>query len=140
MVKYLHFNRIIHRDIKPHNIIITPQGRATLVDFGISKVMSSGQPTLTGAKAGSPGYAPPEQYVGGTTESSDIYSLGATMYYVLTGHVPPESPMRAVGNVLVPPRSINSAVSANTETVILTAMNLQVSQRYPSVSAMEHAL
>jgi len=139
-VKYLHANRIVHRDIKPQNIIITPQGRAVLVDFGISKVMIVGQPTYTGARAGTPGYAPPEQYTGGTTEHSDTYSLGATFYYALTGQVPPESPNRAVGVTFLPPRQVNPAISFKTERVILTAMNLPVNQRYSSVGLMEQEL
>ncbi|OQY99834.1 MAG: hypothetical protein B6D41_00645, partial [Chloroflexi bacterium UTCFX4] len=88
-VKYLHANRIVHRDIKPANIIITPQGNAMLVDFGIAKTMATGQLTRTGARGmGTAGYAPPEQYSGGTREASDVYALGATLYYMLTGRVP----------------------------------------------------
>ncbi len=139
-VKYPHANHVIHRDIKPHNIIITPQGRAVLVDFGISKIFVSGQSTYTGARAGSPGYAPPEQYIGGTTERSDIYSLGATLYYVLTAQIPPESPNRAIGVQMVAPRQINPTISLKTESVILTAMSLQVNQRFGSAGAMEQAL
>ncbi len=139
-VEYLHANRIIHRDIKPHNIIVTPQGKAVLVDFGIAKLYLPGQATQTGARAATPGFAAPEQYAGGTTERSDIYALGATLYCLLTGRVPPESPDRSAGAVLTPPRQINRTVVLNTETAILMAMNLSAAQRYRSVAEMEKAL
>jgi serine/threonine-protein kinase len=95
-VKYLHANRVIHRDIKPQNIILTPQGNAVLVDFGIAKVIQPGRATASGARGvGSPGYAPLEQYTGGTDERSDIYALGATFYFALTGAEPPPEIGRA---------------------------------------------
>jgi len=70
-LEYLHTQNppIIHRDIKPQNILITPQGKAMLVDFGIAKVYVPGQPTTIGARAVSPGYSPPEQYGQGTTDA-----------------------------------------------------------------------
>lgn len=140
-VKYLHLNRIVHRDIKPANIIITPQGNAMLVDFGIAKTMATGQLTRTGARGmGTAGYAPPEQYSGGTTEQSDVYALGATLYYMLTGQVPPESTHRAAGTGLIPPRQINPNISPRVEQAILTAMNLAVNQRFASAALMEQAL
>lgn len=140
-VKYLHANGIIHRDIKPANIIITPQGRAILVDFGIAKTLASGSVTSTSVRGmGTPGYAPPEQYVGGTTERSDIYALGATLYYVLTARVLVESPYRAAGSVLTPLHQINGAVSARTEDAISIAMNLDAQQRFATIALMEKAL
>lgn len=77
---YLHSQSppVVHRDVKPANIKITPQGKAVLVDFGIAKLQGSG--TLTGARAFTPGYAPPEQYGLRTTARSDVYALGATLY------------------------------------------------------------
>ncbi len=140
-VEYLHANRIIHRDIKPQNIILTPQNKAVLVDFGIAKVYVTGSPTLSGARAlGSPGFAPPEQYSGGTDERSDIYALGATLYFALTGRAPEDAPRRAAGISLTPPRQINLAISPITEAVILTAMNLAAPQRFSSVDGMRQAL
>lgn len=140
-VRYMHVNRIIHRDIKPQNIIIAADGRAVLVDFGIAKVLQPGQATVTGARGfGSPGYAPPEQYTGGTDERSDVYALGATLYFALTGLIPPSVPERAYGTPLVPARSRNSNVSVNTEEVISKATALAWNQRYQNVPEMEHAL
>ncbi len=140
-VKYLHANGIIHRDIKPANIILTPQGRAMLVDFGIAKTLARGNLTATSARGiGTPGYAPPEQYVGGTTERSDIYALGATLYYVLTARVLVESPNRAAGVPMVSARQINGAVSARTDSALAVAINLDAQQRFASVALMEQAL
>jgi serine/threonine protein kinase len=140
-VKYLHANRIIHRDIKPQNIIITPDGRAMLVDFGIAKVIRPGQPTYSAAHGiGSPGYAPLEQYTGGTDERSDVYALGATFYFALTGIEPPPAPDRANGVPLEPIRARNASVSPNTEQVIANAAAVVKSQRYQSVEALQRAL
>jgi formylglycine-generating enzyme required for sulfatase activity/predicted Ser/Thr protein kinase len=140
-VKYLHANRIIHRDIKPQNIIITPDGRAMLVDFGIAKVIRPGQPTYSAAHGiGSPGYAPLEQYTGGTDERSDVYALGATLYFALTGIEPPPAPDRANGVPLEPIRARNASVSPNTEQVIANAAAVVKSQRYQSVEALQRAL
>jgi serine/threonine protein kinase len=83
---------IIHRDIKPDNIRITPEGVAILVDLGNAKANADGARTLFFIRhQGTPGYAPQEQYPGGsgTTVRSDVYALGATLYFALTAHEPP---------------------------------------------------
>ncbi len=140
-VGYLHANRIVHRDIKPENIIITPVGKAVLVDFGIAKQLMTGRPTLSGARSGTPGYAAPEQYRGGTDQRSDVYSISATLYAVFTAGAPPDSLAREKGTaILVPPRRINSAISQNTDAVIMTAMNLDPALRYGTVGRMRQAL
>lgn len=130
---------VIHRDIKPANIKVTPQGRVILVDFGIAKYQT-GAGTQTGARAASPGFSPVEQYTGGTDARSDIYAVGATLYCLLTGQVPPESPAIAAGTPLPPPRKLNPAISPNTEQVILRAMQIQAAARYQNVRELHRAL
>jgi hypothetical protein len=139
---YLHGQSppIIHRDVKPDNLRITPEGKAVLVDFGVAKYMQPGQRTATAARAGSPGYAAIEQYAGGTDHRSDLYSLGATFYFALTGSVPPEAPLRAAGRALTPPRRLNPAISRQTEAAILRAMETDPQQRFQSASHMRSAL
>jgi serine/threonine protein kinase len=140
---YLHTQSppIIHRDVKPANIRITPEGEAALVDFGVAKYMVPGRATATVARAGSPGYAPIEQYSGGTDTRSDLYSLGATLYLALTGHHPPESPAMVSRQKTLPlPRRLNPAISACTEAVILRAMRTNPEKRFQSAAEMRAAL
>jgi tetratricopeptide (TPR) repeat protein/tRNA A-37 threonylcarbamoyl transferase component Bud32 len=141
-VEYLHEHGVIHRDIKPGNIKLTPQGRIVLVDFGIAKRHQAGVPTMIGAQgAGTQGCAPPEQYRGGTDQRSDIYSLGATLYALLTGSWPPDALDLETGRVrLSQPRRRNPALQGSTEAVILKAMQLEPNSRYQTVSQMQHAL
>lgn len=130
---------VIHRDIKPANIKRTPEDRIMLVDFGIAKYQT-GSGTETGARAASPGFSPVEQYTGGTGARSDVYALGATLYNLLTGQVPPESPVIAAGKPLAPPRALNSGVAASTEQIILKAMQIQPANRYQTVRELRQAL
>jgi formylglycine-generating enzyme required for sulfatase activity/predicted Ser/Thr protein kinase len=139
---YLHHQvpPVIHRDIKPKNIIITPDNRAVLVDFGIAKVNQPGQQTTQGARAVTPGYSPPEQYgAGGTNEQSDVYALGATLYSLLTGQVPVESIQRNQ-TTLTPPSMLNPNISAGVEYAILKAMEYAPPRRYASVAELISAL
>lgn len=93
-LEYCHGQGAIHRDVKPHNVIIRPDGRAVLVDFGLVKLWDPSDPrTRTAMRGmGTPEYAPPEQYdlaAGHTDPRSDVYSVGATLYHALTGQAPP---------------------------------------------------
>ncbi len=93
---YLHQQEppVLHRDIKPQNIKVTPEGRVVLVDFGLAKVGGPDVKTHLGARGWTDGFSPPEQYMGSqrTTPASDIYALGATLYALLTGvEKPPAS-------------------------------------------------
>jgi hypothetical protein len=137
---------VLHRDIKPQNIIITPEGRALLVDFGLVKLWDPGDPeTRTVMRgAGTPEYAPPEQYdlgSGHTDPRSDIYGLGATLYQALTGKVPPTATQRmASPDSFVPPRGINAEVSPATEAAVLKAVEIAMDHRFQSAAEMAQAL
>ena len=141
---YLHTSAppVIHRDIKPDNIIITDKGRAMLVDFGISKVYEANKGTTIGAKGVTPGFSPPEQYgQGGTNARSDVYALGATLYTLLTGQVPPEGPDLGSGLALLPPPAmVNPTVSKRVSGAIEAAMAPSVSQRLASAGDFVAAL
>ncbi len=142
-LEYLHSRTppVIHRDIKPDNIIIGPDGRAMLVDFGISKEFAPGKGTTVGARAITPGYSPPEQYsAAGTDPRSDVYALGATFYTLLTGKEPPESVVLIGGGLLPAPRALNPNISPSTEDAILAAMNLDIGRRLSSAAALRQAL
>ena len=141
---YLHSRTppVIHRDIKPDNIIIAPDGRAMLVDFGISKIFDESKGTTTGARAVTHGYSPLEQYGRGKTDArSDVYSLGATLYTLLTGLVPPDAPDLVNGTeTLLPPHQANPALSETTSAAILAAMAPSISQRLGSAAGFEQLL
>ncbi|MBN1266610.1 MAG: serine/threonine-protein kinase [Anaerolineales bacterium] len=133
---------IIHRDIKPGNIKITPDGQAYLVDFGLAKVVDENVGTTLGAKAMTPGYSPPEQYGSGHTDHrTDVYSLAATMYATLTAVVPEESLERAMGRLaLTPINKRNSAISSGMARAIEKAMQVRPVDRYQTVSDFAAAI
>jgi len=133
---------VIHRDIKPGNIKITPSGEAVLVDFGLAKVMRGSQHTTTGARAMTPGYSPPEQYGTARTDArSDIYSLGATLYAALTGVIPEDSLSRATGKaVLTNPRKLKDSVSRATEEVLSHALEIEPDDRFQTAEEFSNAL
>ena len=140
-LEYLHAQNppIIHRDIKPANIRLTPSGRIKLVDFGLFK--QGTQATRNSIRGyGTEMYAPFEQYGSGnqhTDERSDIYSLGATIYHLLTGQKPVESVARiAVSpDPLVVPERVNPRLSPEVSAVIRTAMSLKAEDRFADVAA-----
>ncbi|MBN1994068.1 MAG: protein kinase [Anaerolineae bacterium] len=141
---YLHSQSppIIHRDVKPQNIKITPDGRAVLVDFGIAKEQVSGEKTMTGAKGVTPGFSPPEQYSGaGTGPVSDIYSLGATLYALLTSQKPPDSISVLVkSQKFIPVSQINPMITPAVSQAISWAMELETTQRPPTMQTWQNRL
>ena len=142
---YCHSQGVIHRDIKPQNVIIRPDGRAVLVDFGLVKLWDPRDPrTRTVVHAmGTPEYAPPEQYdlAGHTDPRSDLYSLGATLYHALTGQLPATATIRMSDpDRFRPPRMLMPRITPRTEQVILKAMELNRSHRWSSAAEMARAL
>ncbi len=143
-LQFVHQKNILHLDIKPSNILIDKDNNARLIDFGVSKRYDVGeQETSTTMLTLSKGFASIEQYDNEGIQSfspcPDIYSLGATMYNLLTGKIPTESILRAT-RPLAKPRELNPAISEQTEQVILKAMEIIPANRYQSVEEMMNAL
>jgi serine/threonine protein kinase len=142
-LSYLHSQNppVIHRDIKPANIRITPNRQAMLVDFGIAKTYSAQANTLEGARGVTPGFSPPEQYgVGKTDERSDIYSLAATLYCLLTNQTPTESIRRALGDGFAPGEGYTENTSPAVRQAIERAMALEQDKRFATVALFKEAL
>jgi serine/threonine protein kinase/Tol biopolymer transport system component len=143
-LNYLHTRPqpIIHRDIKPGNIKITPEGRAVLVDFGLAKTYDAMKSTTVGAKAFTPGFAPPEQYgQGRTNERTDIYSLGATVYSLLTYLIPADGLARAMGQQrLIPVLEANPSISPFVAEAIEHAVRTKPENRFASAQDFIEAL
>ncbi len=136
---------IVHRDIKPSNLKVTPSGLLKLVDFGLVKLLASGEVTITILQGqGTALYTPLEQYGGDsghTDVRSDIYAFGATLYHLLTNTAPPDARERFLDpNLLTPLRQINPELSARTERAIVWAMNLHPDERPESVERFRQAL
>jgi serine/threonine protein kinase len=152
VLEYLHGQRpypVLHRDIKPQNIILTPGGELYLVDFGLVKLLDPRNPqTMTVLRGlGTPEYAPPEQYASSgvhTGAYSDIYALGATLYHLLTGQAPPTATDRllppSLAKPLIPPRQLNLAISPSVEGTLVKALELEPAQRFASAGEMRRAL
>src|SRR5215213_7558569 len=141
---YLHTRKpaILHRDIKPGNVKITPDGHIFLVDFGLAKVLHGSQATTTGARAMTPGYSPPEQYGTARTDPrTDIYSLGATLYAALSGIIPEDGLARAMDNTqLTPLRKRNSKVSRRFAASIEKAMGIDPADRFQNGEEFKRSL
>lgn len=147
-LKYLHCQDppVLHRDIKPANIKLTPGGLIKLVDFGLVKLLATDDArTITVLQGrGTVAYTPLEQYGGDTGHTdvrSDIYSLGATLYHLLTNQPPADAKRRFLNpDALAPPREINSHISPATERAILAAIAMHPSQRPATVAAFRELL
>lgn len=144
-----HKNQIIHRDVKPHNILITKEGVAKITDFGIAKAMNSSTMTAnqTGTIMGSVHYFSPEQARGGyVDEKSDIYSLGIVMFEMLTGKVPfdADNPVTVavmhMNEEITAPSTINPAISPDVEGIVLKATSKYQVNRYKNADEMITAL
>jgi serine/threonine protein kinase len=133
-------NPILHRDIKPGNIILRPDQSAVLVDFGLTRLYDPQRETGTLARAVTEGFSPPEQYMGRTTPQSDIYALAATMYLMLTNRMPQMAMQRSVHDTLIPPRQLNPALSPSVERALLKALSVQAGLRFQSMREFGEAL
>ena len=138
-----HRNNLIHRDIKPHNIIITEDGMAKVTDFGIAKAVSNSTITAFGTTIGSVHYFSPEHAKGGVTDAkSDIYSLGIVMYEMLTGRVPfdADTPVSValmqVQEEPIEPRKLNPQIPISVNNIILKAMQKDPADRYQNATEM----
>lgn len=136
-IRHAHEHHIIHRDIKPHNILVTEDGRIKVTDFGIARAVSAATMTHTGDIVGSVHYLSPEQARGiQTNEQSDLYSLGIILYELLTGKVPydGETPisiaLKHLQELAVPPSKLNARVSPALENLVMRAIAKSPDQRY----------
>lgn len=136
-----HANRIIHRDIKPQNVIMSRDGKVKVTDFGIAKAADS--TTVTTNAAGSVHYISPEQARGGySDEKSDIYSLGITMYEMVTGRVPYDGEnnvavaLQHIQGNMTPPRQLNPDIPRSVERIILKCTQKKPDLRYSSAKEL----
>jgi serine/threonine protein kinase len=146
-LEYLHNQDppILHRDVKPGNIRVTPNGLVKLVDFGLVKVLVPDEMTITVMQGrGTALYTPLEQYGGDTGHTeirSDIYALGCTVYHLLTGQAPPEAKQRFLNpDSLIPIRHINPRISPEIERTVLWAMALHPDDRPSSIREFREVL
>ncbi len=136
VLTYLHQQNppVVFRDLKPANVMVTPEGQLKLIDFGIARLFSPGKAADT-AQFGTPGYAPPEQYGGQTEPRSDIYSLGVLLHQMLTGHNPAGSPF-----ALPPAGTLNPAIPQALEALIQQATSFDITDRVRTAEEFCQAL
>lgn len=146
-LSYAHSQSIIHRDIKPDNVMVLPGGRIKVTDFGIAQILPRdtmmGTIATTGMRIGTPLYMAPEQVLGRKLDDkTDVYALGATMYHLVTGRPPFDGDdalaiaVQQVNDRAPAPSAVNPAVPPDWDAVILKALSKDPAQRFPSVKAM----
>ncbi|MEW5957442.1 MAG: serine/threonine-protein kinase [Chloroflexota bacterium] len=143
---YAHSQGVVHRDVKPSNILLTPDGRALLTDFGVAQALDDPGLTRTGHTVGTPTYMAPEQASGEQPVDgrADLYSLGVVLYHMVTGRPPFQGPTPRLLHAHLfeppPPPSSLAQVSPGLEAVILRALAKDVSQRFQTGAALAQAL
>ena len=144
---HAHSRGIIHRDIKPHNIMVLRDGSIKVADFGIARLTSSAQATLTQEALGSVHYISPEQAKGSHIDGrSDLYSVGVMLYEMLTGRLPfeGETPVlvaiQHINSIPIQPRELNPDIPVGLEAIIMKAMAPNPNQRYLSAQDMLDAV
>ena len=144
---HAHEKQVIHRDIKPQNIMLLPDGKVKVTDFGIAKQPGAESITMTDKAIGTVNYISPEQASGAAVDTrTDIYSVGVMLYEMVTGRLPfiADSPvavaMMQVTNEPMTPREVNPQIPAGLEQIILKAMQKNADERFASASAMLKAL
>lgn len=142
-----HKNHIIHRDIKPHNIIITQENVAKVADFGIARAITSSTITQVEDTMGSVHYLSPEQARGGfVNEKSDLYSLGIVIYEMVTGEVPFQGDtsvavaLKHIQEDVTPPIELNQSIPESLNSIILKLLKKNIDERYKNASALIHDL
>ena len=142
-IGHAHQNGIVHRDLKPHNIMLLRDGTLKIMDFGIARLSTANQRTITDKAIGSVHYISPEQVRGKNSDGrSDIYSTGIIMYEMLTGVLPFVSDsavsvaMKQVQDTAKKPTEINEAIPAGLEQIVMKAMEKQPSFRYQTAEEM----
>ncbi|MFN0067691.1 MAG: WD40 repeat domain-containing serine/threonine-protein kinase [Limisphaerales bacterium] len=149
-VQHAHDHGVLHRDLKPGNVLVDAEDRPRVTDFGLVKRLDrDDSPTLSGQLLGTPGFAPPEQLaprLGPVTVRSDVYGLGALLYHLLTGRPPFQagSVPETIGQVLhaepAPPRALNPAVPRDLETICLKCVAKELGRRYATAREVEREL
>ncbi len=140
-LKEVHAVQILHRDISPDNIYVNHRGQVILLDFGAARQAISDQGRSLSIIL-KPGYAPEEQYLthGNQGPWTDIYSVAATLYHFVTGHMPPESLERLSEDRLVPPSKLGVIIAPNQEKALLKALGVKCRDRYQTVDEFQAAL
>ena len=143
-LEHAHGRGIVHRDIKPHNVMVLKNGSVKVMDFGIARVMNKSN-TLTKEALGSVHYISPEQAKGGHTDNrSDLYSLSVVMYEMMAGRPPYDGEsavavaIQHINGGAVPPTSWNPNIPTGLEQIILKGMSLEIKDRYVSATEMLH--